>query len=278
MTGTAFDLPAYLARIGHDGPAEPTLQTLKALHLKHPQAIPFENLDPFTDCPVALDLAALQDKLVRGRRGGYCFEHNLLFMHALQAIGFAVEGLAARVLWNQPPDAITPRSHMLLHVDLGREVWLADVGFGGLTLTAPLRLEPGTEQQTPHEPFRMIEIGPGEYRMEAKIGAEWRPLCRFDLQRQYEVDYAVTNHYVSTAPLSHFRLSLLAARVLPDRRLALRNNRFTVHHRDGHSDVRELETVPELIELLEEKFDLVVPDRPAFKAACWKNRIVEVQE
>ena len=271
------ELSRYFDLIGYRHQGKPSIAALRELQRRHTHTLPFENLTPLSGLPVKLDLPSLLDKFTQ-QRGGYCFEHNLLFMHALQAIGFTVEGLAARVLWNQPPDAITPRSHMLLHVDLGRGAWLADVGFGGLTVTAPLRLEPGIVQQTPHEPFRIIEIGPGEYRMEAKIGAEGRPLYRFDLQRQYEVDYAVTNHYLSTAPLSHFRLSLLAARVLPDRRLALRNNRFTVHHRDGHSDVRELETVPELIELLEEKFDLVVPDLPAFKAACWKNRIVEVQE
>src|SRR5690606_6183767 len=116
--------------------------TLAAIHVAHPAAMPFENLDPFLGRAVALDLATLEAKLIHGRRGGYCYEQNLLLMQVLRALGFRVGGLAARVLWNRPKDALTPRTHMLLRIDLDGRTWLADVGFGGLTQTAPLLLEP----------------------------------------------------------------------------------------------------------------------------------------
>ncbi|TIT35549.1 MAG: arylamine N-acetyltransferase, partial [Mesorhizobium sp.] len=112
MTDASFDLDAYFARIFYRGPTEASLATLKALHRQHPQAIAFENLDPFLGHAPKLDLASLQDKIFTRGRGGYCYEHNLLFMHALTALGFEVSGLAARVLWGQPDDAITARSHM----------------------------------------------------------------------------------------------------------------------------------------------------------------------
>src|SRR5580765_5639386 len=105
-------LGAYLRRIGHTGPLSSTLDTLRALHLRHTTTIPFENLNPLLGWPVRLDLESLEQKLVRDGRGGYCFEQNLLFSHALQALGFRVAGLAARVLWNTTDDAITKRSHM----------------------------------------------------------------------------------------------------------------------------------------------------------------------
>ena len=99
-----------------------------------------------------LDIPSLQHKLLASGRGGYCFEQNLLFWEALEApsVSPPLSGLAARVLWNHPPDAITPRGHMLLRVELDGRIWLADVGFGGLTQTGPLLFEPGLEQQTPH--------------------------------------------------------------------------------------------------------------------------------
>ncbi|MEI4902561.1 arylamine N-acetyltransferase, partial [Klebsiella pneumoniae] len=78
------------------------------------ESIPFENLDPLLRRPMRLDAASLEQKLVRGGRGGYCFEQNLLLRHALEGIGFTVAGLAARVVWNQPEGAILPRTHMLL--------------------------------------------------------------------------------------------------------------------------------------------------------------------
>lgn len=146
-----FNLDAYLERIGYKGPQSATPGTLEAVHALHPAAIAFENLSPLLGSPVMLDADSLQAKLVAGRRGGWCFEQNTLFRHALEALGFSVTSLAARVVWNAPTGApIGPRSHMLLLVDLKGLPWIADVGFGGNVLTAPLRLEPHSVQPTPN--------------------------------------------------------------------------------------------------------------------------------
>jgi N-hydroxyarylamine O-acetyltransferase len=174
------DLGAYFARIGYAGDARPDLGTLRELHLRHPQAIAFENLSPLLAQPVPLDLAALQAKLVHARRGGWCFEHNLLFMAVLRELGFAVTGLAARVLWMQSPETVSPRSHMLLQVDIGGDSYIADVGFGGLSLTAPLQLVADLEQQTPHGSFRLERTTDG-YRLWAQLPQGWRVLYQFDL-------------------------------------------------------------------------------------------------
>ncbi|HEY0342089.1 MAG TPA: arylamine N-acetyltransferase, partial [Steroidobacteraceae bacterium] len=137
----AVDVDSYFQRIGYAGSRDPTLETLAALHLHHPQVIPFETLDPLLKRPVPLDTAALENKLLFGGRGGWCFLHNLLLSRVLQAIGFRVTGLAARVTWNAPDDLVRARSHMLLRIDgLEGGPHIADVGFGGLTLTGPLRL------------------------------------------------------------------------------------------------------------------------------------------
>jgi len=270
----SFDLDAYLARIGYAGPRDTSLDTLKALHFAHPQAIPFENIDPFLGRPVRLDIAALQDKIVLGGRGGYCFEHNLLFMHALRALGFEVGGLAARVLWGQSEDAITARSHMLLRIELDGRTYIADVGFGGLTLTAPLLLEPGREQATPHEPFRIVEAG-DHFRLQAAIGGDWRSLYRFDLQPQYEVDYSVTNYFLSTSPTSHFLSTVIAARAAPDRRYALRGARLSIHHLGGRTEQTEIATAAELADTLQGQLGIIIPDRTAFEARVREKKIVE---
>lgn len=269
-----IDLDAYLRRIGFVGRAAPDIDTLAALHLLHPWAIPFENLDPFLGRPVDLDPGAIERKLVRSARGGYCFEHNALFMAALSAIGFEVTGLAARVLWGRPEDAVTPRSHMLIKVDLAGDTWLADVGFGGLTQTGPLRLAPGAEQATPHETFRMVEAGDA-LRMQAKVGGDWRTLYAFDLQRQHDVDYAVTNFYLYSNPASHFVTTLMAARALPDRRLTLRNDRFSIHRTDGRTEQRRLGSAAEIASVLASEFGIDPPDSASFAAAVADKNILE---
>ncbi|RWP43735.1 arylamine N-acetyltransferase [Mesorhizobium sp.] len=274
MTDISFDIDAYFARIGYTGLRDASLETLESLHLLHPQAIPFENLDPFLGHPVRLDLASLQEKIVARGRGGYCFEHNLIFMHVLKALGFAVSGLAARVLWGQPDDAITARSHMLLRVELDGRTYIADVGFGGLTLTAPLLLRPGLEQKTPHETFRMVETG-DHFRLQANVGGDWRTVYRFDMQQNYEVDYSVSNHFLSTHPTSHFLSSVIAARALPGRRYALRNNRLSTHHLGGRTEQMEIATAAELADVLEGPLEIAIPDRAAFEAMARQRKILE---
>lgn len=256
-----FDVNAYFARIGYAGPAAPDLTTLAALAQQHPAAIPFENLNPLLGTPVPLDVASLQQKLVQGRRGGWCYEHNLLFGTALRALGFTVTGLAARVLWNVPAGVVRPRSHMVLLVDIGRRRFIADAGFGGLTLTAPLRLEAGVEQDTPHEPFRLTSAG-SDFIVEAAVRGEWKALYRFDLQPQALADYEVANWYLCHHPQSHFLTTLIAARALPDRRYALHNSALTVHHLDGYTERRVLTDATDMAETLEQIFGIEMPTSP----------------
>jgi N-hydroxyarylamine O-acetyltransferase len=91
------DIEAYFTRIGYSGPRQPTIAMLREIVAKHPAAIPFENLDVLLGRVPPLDPGSLHDKLIRHRRGGYCFEHNTLLMSVLRATGFEVAGLAARV-------------------------------------------------------------------------------------------------------------------------------------------------------------------------------------
>jgi N-hydroxyarylamine O-acetyltransferase len=253
-----FDLAAYFERIGYDGPKTARLETLCAIHRLHPQAIAFENLNPLLRWPVLLDARSLQQKLVTQRRGGYCYEHNLLLKLALESIGFKVAGLAARVLWNNAQDAIRPRTHMLLQVDIEDELWIADVGFGGLTQTAPLRLVEHTPQATPHELFRLTRIS-GDYAVQAEVRGEWRTLYRFDLQEQVLPDYELTSWYLSNHPESHFVQRLIAARTEPGRRYALLDNELAIHKVGDETLRRKLTSAAELHRALSETFRIVMP-------------------
>jgi len=265
MTADAiFDLSAYFARIFYDGPRTATLETLRAIQLLHPRAIPFENLNPLLALPVRLDAGSLQRKLVRSRRGGYCFEQNSLLLQALRALGFRVSGLAGRVLWGRPDDTPPPRSHMVLRVELEEGTYLADVGFG-MSPTAPLRLEPDIEQQTPHESFRLLKDG-DLFTLQCKLAGRWQSFYRFDLQQQEPIDYEVANHYVSTWPTSHFVTSLIAARATEDGRHGLRNNRLSMHRLSGESEQRVLTSALEMRDALGDLFGIVVPEAALFDA------------
>lgn len=257
-----MDLAAYLRRIGYHATPHADFTTLAALATAHANAIAFENIDPFCGHPVQLDLGAIQAKLVGAGRGGYCFEHNHLFAVALRALGFRVEGLIARVLWGQPEDAITAETHMLLRVAAGGDAWLADVGFGSMTLLGALRLEPGVTQSTALEAFRLVRDG-GEWRMQADIRGTWRTLYRFAPEPHPEVDYVVANHYVSTWPGSKFVQHLIAARVAGDRRLTLRDRVFSVRRPGMEPERHVLRDGAEVCAVLGDAFRIRVPDAAA---------------
>jgi N-hydroxyarylamine O-acetyltransferase len=252
-----LDLDSYLKRTGYSGPRTATLETLRALHLKHPLSIPFENLDTLTGRPVRLDLRSLEAKLVHSRRGGYCFEQNLLFKHVLAGFGFDVTALAARVVWERPAET-RARTHMVLLVALEDGRYICDVGFGGLTATAPLKLTTDVEQPTPHETFRVARAG-SEFAVEARVRGEWKRLYRFDLQEQLDVDIEVLNHYVMSHAESPMRSRLIAARAAADRRFGLGSGIFSVHHLHGETEQRRVGNVDELKHILGSTFGIDVP-------------------
>ena len=183
----ALDLDSYFARVGYSGPKIATLSTLQELHALHPTAIVFENLDVLLKRPIQLNVEALEQKLIHHRRGGYCYEQNTLFQAALETIGFYVSSVGARVQWRYPKGSVRPLSHMVLRIRLPDADYIADVGFGLLTLTAPLRLEAGIEQSTPHGAYRLVPAG-DEILLEAKTSDGWEAVYQISLHEQTPVD------------------------------------------------------------------------------------------
>jgi len=238
----------------------------------HTQTIAFENLNTLMRLPVPLDLDSLESKLVHSRRGGYCFEQNGLFAAVLEHLGFAVERLAARVVWGRSDAtaARNPRTHMVLLVTVDGKRYLCDVGFGGITPTAPLLLSSESEQVTPHESFRILP-DTGCFLLQADVAGQWRDVYLFDLQRQEPADYEMANHYVCSHPASHFRNTLIAARAFDGGRFALRNYQLTTYWRNGDREERSLAGADELLGVLEDTFGLALPERGRLRAAIAAN-------
>jgi N-hydroxyarylamine O-acetyltransferase len=248
---------AYFARIGYAGPRAATLDVLRALHALHPAVIAFENLDTLMGRRVSLDFGAIQRKLVGAGRGGYCFEQNGLFAAVLESLGFRVSRLAARVIYGHPPERIR-RSHMLLKIDLAEGPHIADVGFGGRALSAPLRLDSEEPQATPHGEYRIVARG-GFFEEETRVDGEWRTIYRFSLEEQSAQDYEMANWYIGTHPESEFRVRLMAARLPPGKRLGLLNNQLSIHAADGSRERRELKSAAEIAGVLETEFGIALP-------------------
>ncbi|MFM0340311.1 arylamine N-acetyltransferase family protein [Paraburkholderia fungorum] len=260
------NLKSYFTRIGYTGPQEATLEVLQQLHALHPRSIPFENLNPLTRRAVNLNLESIEEKLLTQHRGGYCFEQNALFASVLKQLGFKVTPLLGRVLWGREPDAIPPRTHMVLRIDIDgakdSESWIADVGFGSVTLITPLRLTPGTAQPTQLGTFRLADASHNALYLEVQDRDDtWSRVYRFDLHPVEWIDYETSNWYTSTSPDSIFANNLIVTRVLAASRLTLLNDQLNERAADGQIiSERQLGSAAELATCLRDRFGLNAGD------------------
>ena len=209
---------AYLERIGLDASARPGLAEL---HRAHATTIPFENFDPYAGRPVSLGLADLEDKLVARRRGGYCFEHNLLLAGALDAVGGGtVEPMLARVRLG-PEGQPRPLNHLLLRVtEQDGSTWLADVGFGGGGLLDPVPFATGIETDQAGWRYRLVEDGP-ELVLQVFQDGGWTDMYGFVPEPAEPIDIEVHNWYTATHPESNFVTGVMTGFRSPDRCLSV---------------------------------------------------------
>ena len=198
-----FNLDAYLERIGLSG-----RPGITQVHTAHLTSIPFENLDPHQGLPVSLEVEDLERKLVTERRGGYCFEQNLLLKAALEALGAEVDMFLGRTRLDAKSGVVRSRSHLVLRVKENGASWHADVGFGARGILAPIPFGPGPTQEHAGWSFRVIDDG-SELVLQKQAGAEWVDLYGFPPQPIPLIDVEMSNWWTSTHPHSRFVTGLI---------------------------------------------------------------------
>jgi arylamine N-acetyltransferase len=262
MADMTLDLDGYFERIDYHGAVAPTFDVLQDLITAHTRTISFENLDPLLGVPIDdLSPEALTDKIVRRRRGGYCYEHNGLMGYVLEELGFGVRRFGARVVWTVAAGAPVPsQTHTLLAVTLpgSQQPLLVDVGFGGQTPTSPIRLETGGVQQTTHEPYRLQDRRDGLV-LQALIRGDWQSLYEFATRTAPPIDLKVGSWYVSTHPSSHFVTSMMASLVTADGRCNLSGRNLAIH-RGGATEKVRLDDASAVVDTLTDRFGINVAD------------------
>lgn len=227
----------YLDRIGLSG--RPALAELTRAHV---EAIPFENVDVVLGRHRGIGLDAVVDKLVRRRRGGYCYEHARLFAAVLEHLGYPVRTVMARV----QADRGGPRTHRALIVD----DQLVDVGFGaGMLVPMPLR------------DGAVVDQAGWEHRLEREPDGQWtlvRP-TRAGEERAYlldprpsqPADDEVAHHYTSTHPSSPFTGQLVVMRLAPGVSRRLVRHTLTTEHADGRVEEVPVDDVVDVLASLD---------------------------
>ncbi|WP_019937877.1 arylamine N-acetyltransferase [Bordetella sp. FB-8] len=254
---TAFDLDAYFERIRWCGNALPSLETLDGLMRAHMRHIPFENLDVLLGRPVRLDLDSLQQKLVRSRRGGYCFEHMTLFAAAIEALGFQPARHSARVLLMSPRQK-SPRTHMFLTVAVEEGTYVLDPGFGGPAPMFPVPLV-DCGSSGPADTTHWMYRKDNDWILRHRLGSEPADAWVSTLEHDLPVDFDMANHFTATHPSSPFVNNLFLSLFKPDGRVSVMNRYVAVRQGDQTQSF-QLADRAALRALLAEQFGLDLPE------------------
>ena len=254
--GSPFDLEAYFERVNWRGPTTMTHATLAGLLGAHMAHIPFENFDVLLGREVRLDPEGLQAKLVKARRGGYCFEHSTLLAAALERLGFEPVRHAARVIVFVPASQ-SPRTHMFLTVAVDGVRYVLDPGFGPFGSRVPVPLD-GAGAPAGRPTHRLGSDGKLWTMHITRDGAE-TPGWVSTLEAENPVDFEMGNHFTATHPDSLFRNRIMASAVTPDGRVNIMNRDVTVLH-GTEAETSQLPDRSALRALLAERFGIDLPE------------------
>ncbi len=260
-----FDKSAYLNRLALDTLSsevslKPDFPLLNRLQRQHVFTIPFENLDIMLDRGISVELPDIYQKVINNQRGGYCFELNSLFRFALENFGFEARPLLARVHLGREPGG---RTHQVTLVQLADKQYITDVGFGALSLRAPILFQPNKVSQQDHLQYRIVEDKTWRYMMQVRNselgGADWFNMYSFDLEHVCHGDLVTGNHYTSTSPASHFTQMRITSLLTPDGRYAISENQLTSVSGGGKYETEQTTIEPfEYVDLLKTKFKLEI--------------------
>ncbi|HMJ25762.1 MAG TPA: arylamine N-acetyltransferase [Pyrinomonadaceae bacterium] len=249
-----MDIKAYLERITYTGPIAVSAEVLRLLQSAHLRAVPFENLSIHCGEPILLNDEALFEKIVRRRRGGFCYELNGLFAALLRGLGFEVAMLSAQVA--NAEGVFGPEfDHMTLVVTLA-EKWLVDVGFGDSFLE-PLLINKDGEQTQGNRAYRILHQAEKLVLAQRSNGDEWQPQYRFNMKPHQYPDYQEMCRYHQTSERSHFTRARICSRATAEGRISLSDLRF-IETAGGEKRERLLTNEEEYATILREQFGIVL--------------------
>ncbi|MFJ3962840.1 arylamine N-acetyltransferase [Streptomyces sp. NPDC090036] len=239
---TPPDWSAYLARIGYEGPLEPTLDVLRGLCRAHVLAVPFELLDGPDGIKPAIDAASVFEKVVVRRQGGACMEVNNLFAGLLGHLGYEVTTLASRPWLPQERAYTETGDHMVLLVRIDGTEWLVDVAYSQLTAVEPLELD-GTVRTENGWAFRVHREDEEFVAQRKGLSGRWAPIHRFTRDRRGAEHFdEIVELYLNPANDSPILHTLMCSRVTGTGKVTVVNDLLIETAEGGAESSSRIET------------------------------------
>ncbi|MDX2362364.1 MAG: arylamine N-acetyltransferase [Crocinitomicaceae bacterium] len=251
---TDSGIAKYLNRIKLDE-CTADLAGLMKLQEHHTENIPFENLDIVVGRTIALNHDHLFEKVVMKKRGGYCFELNVLYAELLRSLGFFPKPVLGRV-WLSNPKGTPPRNHLANLVELEGRTYVTDVGFGGLITRFPLDINVSSPVNDNDGIVRVIPFTDGQFMIQRQTEKGWENQYSFDTVEISEEDIDISNYYMSTHPNSHLIHHKIVGRNTKDGRIGLFNNKLSTRKGIKVVNKRRVEFGNDWLETIKHEFSV----------------------
>jgi len=245
-------IQAHLERIHYNGDLTPSLKLLNDLHRLSSFHIPFENFDVHLKGKVSLDKDEIFDKIIKQGRGGYCYELNGLFYDLLTELGFETTYLVARPMLGYTHTR--PKTHMLLKVELDGNSYICDLGFTGMSVLEPLKLQLDTPVTQYHQEFKLVKADNNDYLLQAICHDNWVSLFSFDLSPQLYLDFELANFFNSHSDKSICVTSPIASIYTKNGRIRLINDSIKI--RTEVKDIVDIHSAEQAADELKKYFNL----------------------
>ncbi len=249
---------AYLKRLSLPWPRKADRAFLDALIERHLAVIPFENLNTaLLHLPICLDIESLYNKIIRSRRGGYCFELNALFLGLLRGLGYEAWPVGCRVLRRPGLPHIYHRASVVL---LENTLLFCDVGFGGICCSRSAELMPNAVTETDYAVFTVSREYRGwlnlHYVPRGTPEAALRPLLMICETPSAPQDFLAANEAMTAAD-SPFALRLMVQKLTPYGSWSINDTVLPRHTASGKETVT-LDSREALAESLHRDFSLEI--------------------
>lgn len=269
------DLPnvqQYWDKLGLTRPTEPlSKDDLDRVICAHQSRIPFENLDA---CdyrkPISLGISDLFDKIIVGKRGGYCFELNALFDALLRDAGVETMACLGRSLKDR--GYVYPILHRGIIATVDRQRYIVEVGYGGSVPACAIPLIDGAEFESRGQVFRIelhdscwwhivycgsaIKIATAAARGEAVVPT---PVLAILDAPAALIDFVPLSYYCSTHPDSVFTQIRMINLRTEEGSVSITADQFVQSTCEGKV-AKVVESEAEFQSLVRRYFGMVLPD------------------